>query len=369
MAHTQLYELLGLNPNSSAGQQSWTADPIFPNLTLENAFPSSITGIGTSNGNAVQPHWKTPYNMQWSLFVEREVASNLSLQVGYVGNRGVSLEQAPNVNAALPGPGSIASRRQFPAFGGINESVAAGDSSYHALQVNLERKWRTGLGFKTSYAWSHSLSDVDLGAFAFQGGIGTKQNPFNLQSQKGRSEFDARHRFVVSYIYELPFGRGKKFLASPNGITEAFLGGWQVNGVTIFQTGTPVDTSLGFDNAVTGGGGADDRPNLVGNPNNGPKTALEWFNSAAFATPPVGVYGNAPRNVIDAPGIANFDFSLFKNFGLTERQQLQFRFETFNLFNTPQFDPPNTVFGTASFGRITSAGDGRQIQLALKYSF
>jgi hypothetical protein len=369
MSHTQLYELLGLNPNPQAGQRSWTGDLITPNLTLGNAFPTNVPGLGTSSGNAVQPHWKTPYNMQWSLFGEREIMPNLSLAVGYIGTRGVNLEQAPNLNAALPGPGSIASRRRYPSLGNLNVSESVGDSSYHALQVNLQRKWSSGFSFKASYAWSKSLSDVDLGAFAFQGGIGTKYSPFNLAANKSPSEFDARHRFVVSYLYELPVGHGKPFLSQANGVLNAIVGGWQVNGVTILQTGTPVDVSMGFDNARTGGGGGDDRPNMIKDPNNGPKTTQQWFDTSAFVAGAPGAYGNSPRNPIRAASVTNFDFSLFKNFRITESQRFQFRAEAFNLFNTPQFDPPNTVFGTAGFGKIFSAGDGRQVQLALKYSF
>jgi Carboxypeptidase regulatory-like domain len=369
LPYTQLYELLGLNQTPTAGFVTWVGDPNVPNLTLADAFPPALGSLGTPNGYAVQPHWKTPYNMQWSLLVEREVLPNLSLEVGYVGNRGVSLLQAPDINTPLPGPGPLNSRRRYSDIGSLNTSLAAGDAWYHALQVNVERKWRDGLSFKISYAFSKSLSDVDLGAFAFQGGLGFKGNPFDFGAQKGRSEFDARHRVVVSYIYELPFGHGKRFLSESSSIVNGILGGWQVNGVTIYQTGTPVDTSLAFDNAGTGGSGADDRPDLVGDPNNGPKTPLEWFNTAAFALPTPGRYGNARRNIIDAPGVSNFDFSIFKNFHINEKHQFQFRAEVFNLFNHTQFDPPNTVFGTANFGRITSAGDGRQIQLAVKYSF
>jgi hypothetical protein len=126
---------------------------------------------------------------------------------------------------------------------------------------------------------------------------------------------------------------------------------------------------LAVDNAGTGGGGGDDRPNLVGDPNTGPKTPLQWFNTSAFALGPAGQFGNAGRNVITVPGILNFDFSLVKNFQVREGHGLQFRAEFFNAFNHAQFDPPNTTFGTANFGRIFSAGDGRQIQLALKYRF
>lgn len=369
MSHTQLYLLMGLNPNPEAGQRTWTADLITPNLTLADAFPTNIPGLGASSGNAVQPEWKTPYNMQWSLFGEREIVPNLSLEVGYVGTRGVKLEQAPNLNAALPGPGTIASRRRYPALGNLNVSVAAGDSWYNALQVNLQRKWRSGFSFKTSYAWSKSLSTTDLGAFAFQGGSTTKYSPFDLSANKGPSEFDVRHRFVVSYMYELPFGHGKPLLSGASGVLNAIVGGWQVNGVTLLQSGSPVDVSMGFDNAGTGGGGGDDRPNMIKDPNDGPRTVLEWFDTSAFVAGTPGGYGNSRRNPIRADRVVNFDFSLFKNFRITESQQLQFRAESFNLFNTPQFDPPNTVFGTANFGKVFSAGDGRQVQLALKYSF
>jgi hypothetical protein len=249
-------------------------------------------------------------------------------------------------------------------------SQPLGDSYYHALLFNVERKLEQGLRFKASYAFSKALATTDLGNFAFQGGTGVKGNPFTLgKTNKGRTEFDARHRLALSYIVELPFGRGKHWGSNWAGIVDVLLGGWQINGLTTISTGTPVDSSLGVDNAGTGGGGADDRPNLVGDPNNSPKTPEQWFNTSAFVLGPAGQYGNAARNVITAPGINNFDFSIFKNFRFAERHALQFRAEFFNGFNHTQFDLPNTVFGTANFGRIFSAGDGRQIQFALKYSF
>jgi hypothetical protein len=369
LPHQDLYLNFGSNKSPLYQLLTFNADPITPNLTLENAFPPAL-GAGTITATAIQPHWKTPYNIQWSLFIQHELARNLSVEAGYVGNRGVDLEQSPNINTPLPGPGALNSRRLYPAYGSISESQSLGDSWYHALQFNLERKWTNGFSFRVSYAFSKGLSDTDLGNFAFQGGTGVKGNPFTLgKTNKGRTEFDARHRLALSYIYEFPYGRSKRYGAKAPAVVDAFLGGWQVNGLTTISTGTPIDTTLAVDNAGTGGGGSDDRPNLIGNPNNGPKTAQQWFNTAAFALGPAGRYGNAARNVITAPGISNFDFSLFKNFRLTERHNLQFRAEFFNGFNHTQFDPPNTVFGTATFGRVLSAGDGRQIQLALKYKF
>lgn len=369
LPHQSLYLNFGSNKGPLYQLLTFNGDPITPNLTLANAFPPGL-GAGTITVTAIQPHWKTPYNMQWSLFIQRELRSNLSFEVGYVGNRGVNLEQSPNINTPLPGPAPLNSRRLYPAFGAINESLPLGDSDYHAMETNLERRWSSGLSFKFSYTFSKGLSDTDLGNFAFQGGTNVKGNPFTLgKTNKGRTEFDARHRVAFSYNYEFPFGRGKRFGSNSPGAVDALLGGWQINGLTTISTGTPIDATLGLDNAGTGGGGSDDRPNLIGDPNNGPKTAQQWFNTGAFALAPAGQYGNAARNVIQAPGIFNCDFSFFKTLRFRERQTLNFRAELFNGFNHTQFDPPNTVFGTASFGRVLSAGDGRQIQLALKYGF
>jgi len=369
LPHQSLYLSFGTNKGPFYETLAFNADPITPNLTINNAFPAGL-GAGTITATGIQPDWKTPYNMQWSLAIERELAQNLSVEAAYIGNRGVNLEQSPNINTPLPGPGALNSRRRYPDFGGINVAQPLGDSHYHAFEVNVERKWASGLGFKTSYAFSKALATTDLGNFAFQGGTNVKGNPFTIGiTNRGRSEFDARHRLALSYIYEFPFGRGKQYGATAPGVVDAILGGWQINGLTMISSGGPIDVSLAIDNAGTGGGGGDDRPNLVGDPNAGPKTPQQWFNTAAFALGPAGQYGNAGRNVITVPGILNFDFSLVKNFRVREGHSLQFRSEFFNSFNHAQFDPPNTVFGTANFGRIFSAGDGRQIQFALKYKF
>lgn len=369
LPHQSLYLNFGSNKGPLYQLLTFNGDTITPNLTLANAFPPGL-GAGTITATAIQPHWKTPYNMQWSLVIQRELVPNLSIEAGYIGNRGVNLEQSPNINTPLPGPGPLNSRRRYPAYGAINEAQTLGDSAYHAFESNLERKWASGLSFRFSYVYSKGLSDTDLGNFAFQGGTNVKGNPFTLgKTNKGRTEFDARHRFAFSYIYTFPFGRGKHYGSNAPLFLDVLLGGWQMNGLTTISTGSPIDTTLGLDNANTGGGGSDDRPDLIGNPNNGPKTPQQWFDTSAFRLGAAGRYGNAGRNVIQAPGIFNWDFSFFKAFRITESQGLDFRAEFFNGFNHTQFDPPNTVFGTANFGRILSAGDGRQIQLALKYRF
>src|SRR5262249_55786168 len=145
------------------------------------------------------------------------------------------------------------------------------------------------------------------------------------------------------------------------------LGGWQANGILTLQSGTPIDVFVPFDNSGTGG--TNDRPDLIGDPNDGPRTAEKWFNTAAFAAPRAGTFGNTGRNIITGPPIQTVDFSMFKTARISEAHVIQFRAEFFNLFNHANFEPPGNAFGTANFGRISAAGDSRQIQFALKYMF
>ena len=151
------------------------------------------------------------------------------------------------------------------------------------------------------------------------------------------------------------------------GYLQQTLGNWQVNGIITLQSGLPISPVLGFDNSNTGN--FQDRPDTIGNPNDGPRSPTEWFNTGAFALPAPFSFGNTGRNTIDGPDIKTFDFSLFKNFNFTESKALQFRAEFFNLFNHPNFDPPGVTFGTPSFGVIGGSADPREIQFALKFVF
>jgi len=174
---------------------------------------------------------------------------------------------------------------------------------------------------------------------------------------------------VVSYLYELPFGRGKRFGSSLTGTWQQLIGGWQVNGITLFQAGHPVTALMGFDNANVGDG--TDRPNQVGDPNlsRGDRSPTHWFNINAFVAAPPGTFGNASRNNIIGPGINKFDFSLVKIFSFAEQKQLQFRTEVFNLANHTNYLTVGNVIDTPSFGQLTSSADPREIQFALKFLF
>ncbi|MBI4474384.1 MAG: TonB-dependent receptor [Acidobacteria bacterium] len=331
------------------------SDPTFPNITIGNAFPQNLLQVSRSV-TLMNRNLRTPYNQQWTLGLQREIVKEFVLDVSYVGNKGTKLISGSqkNINQAIPGPGAVAARRPYPTFSNISMFESDGLSIYHGLRSGLQRRFTGGFSLNVSHTWSKMI-DVTGTAFLAESGNNAKRDVRNRRAERGRSIFDARQRFVVSYVLELPF-------------EGPLLGGWQVSGVTTLQTGTPVDTGVNFDSANTGSTG-DSRPDLIGNPNNGPKTPQQWFNVNAFARPPQFSFGNAGKNIITGPGINNFDFSLSKNFRVRESGQIQFRAEVFNLMNHANFDAPNATFGNAQFGAISSAADPREIQFGLKFVF
>jgi hypothetical protein len=239
-----------------------------------------------------------------------------------------------------------------------------------------------GLSFLASYTYSKAIDDVssfNITGSASQSVAGENdlaQNPFDLAAERGRSMFDARNRLVLSYEWELPFWQ------QPRNWVQHVLGNWQVNGITTFMSGTPFTVydsngSLPQDSAPEISGFPANRPDLIANPNNGPKTAQQWFNLSAFrpvdpnavAQGAHSVFGSEGRNVVQGPGFGQWDFSAFKNVRMSESKDLQFRAEFFNLFNRPNFGLPNNDINSPTFGQIASALPPRQIQFALKLLF
>jgi hypothetical protein len=224
-----------------------------------------------------------------------------------------------------------------------------------------------------SYTWSKSIDDAS-NFFTSAGDPNFPQDSFNTRAERGRSNFDVRHRLSVSYSYDLPFGKDRAFL-SHNGWLTTVLSGWETYGIVTLQSGRPFTVALlsDIDNSGTGrsglGFGANDRPNIVGNPALQNPTPEQWFNTAAFAFPPRGTFGNAGRNILDGPGYQNVNASLVKNTALSERFNLQLRAELFNLFNHPNFNLPDNFLGSPTFGRITSAREPRRIQFGVKVLF
>jgi hypothetical protein len=246
---------------------------------------------------------------------------------------------------------------------------SCGSSTYHSLQSKLEKRFSNGLSFLTSYTFSKAIDSQSNASLGFSNG-GGERYAAHPEWEKGLADFDVRHRIVLSYSYELPFGHGKKYASSLNRGTNLLIGGWELQGVNSFQTGTPRTVIAA--NGVSNSDG-EDRPDRVKGvslvPSN--QDPNNWINPAAFMDEAPGTFGNAGRNIMSTKNLINVDTSLFKDFALTERTRLQFRSEFFNLLNHANFrsDSLNTSFGSASFGKYSAARPSRQIQFALKLIF
>jgi hypothetical protein len=233
------------------------------------------------------------------------------------------------------------------------------------LQAQLERRFRQGFSVLAAYTYAHS---IDNGSSQVDAGVAPPQNALNFDAERGNSNFDIRHRFVLSSVYELPFGKGKPFLNTSR-IANWVAGGWQVTGIFSAQTGLPFTPVLSFDTTNTGTTARPDRIGSGALPSSerGPQS---WFDQSAFVSPTAYTFGNSGRNILAGPGFHNIDLGLARFVTLTERWNLEFRAEAFNLLNTPQFGLPNTTLGVATTGVISSViNPQREIQLALRIAF
>jgi hypothetical protein len=337
--------------------------PTIPPLNLALADTPTGSVIG------VDPNYQPGYAQQFNLTVQHELPTSILLKASYVGNLGRHLDTSFNLNQAVPGAGAVNNRRPFfavrPTLADVTWAVSDGLAAYHAFQFSAEKRLTHGLNGLLSYTWGHSIDTVGQ---SFGGGADgpLPQDPRNRRADRGNSPFDIRHRLTIAWNYSLPVGKGRKWLG--NGGPAAYaLGGWQVNGINTFQTGLPFTPTLNSPTVNTGTGS---RPNRIGEGTVSNPTVDKWFDPAAFTTPAQFTFGNSGRNILYGPGRVNFDFSVFKEFPVTERLKLQFRTEFFNLFNTPQFDLPIAAIGAGNAGTITAiVGTPRQIQFGLKLVF
>jgi hypothetical protein len=301
------------------------------------------------------------------------------VDVGYFGNKGTHLVGVIDINeprplayvaAGITAPINDArtqrlnSIRPFLGYDAINVFSSRFDSDYHALQVNVQKRFTGNSLISMNYTYSHGITNA-------QSDFRTPQNTYNLAAERGESALDRRQVFNVSYIYELPFYK------SQSGFTGHVLGGWEVSGIVYAYAGLPLTVTGGTRIDPAGLGLLDPnsfagrRPNQVSNPNSGaPHTFDQWFNTAAFVNPPnaAGPPGNAPRGSVRGPGLQRWDISLFKNTKIGE-STLQLRAEAFNIFNHTNFDGVRTIRQSGTFGRIISTRDPRIMQLALKFYF
>lgn len=308
----------------------------------------------------------TPNIQQWHLTVERQLSPTLMVRVAYVGSHGNHLNIAINENVAIPGPGPIAPRQPFPQFGVISGWEPRGISNYNALQLTAEKRYSHGLSFLAAYTWSKSLDEGGGGNSSAGDPRINIQDPRNLRANYGLSSFDYRHRFTLSTIYELPFGRDRRFAGQAGGLLDAFIGGWQMANILVAQSGSPFSVFLATPTANTG---TFTRPDRICNGNlpSDERGINRWFDTSCFVAPPPFTFGNAGRNILIGPGLFNWDLGLDKDFHLHERVGMQFRAEFFNLLNHPNFGLPNAQIGSPAAGTIrTVVTNARQIQFGLR---
>jgi Carboxypeptidase regulatory-like domain len=331
-------------------------------LLITDAGPSfsSTAAIG---GWPQNPENRSPYAMQWNLFVQRELMNDLSLDIGYVGSGSrKQIGYSPFNNAITPGPGPIDPRRLLPQFGDLDGGSNQYNGSYNSLQVSLMKRFSGGSMFNMNYTWQKSLDGQSSLAEV------KVQNPFDRRQDYSRSSWDINHVFNFAYVYELPFGKGRKFGSNWNRAANLLLGGWSLQGITRLESGPPFNVTTGQDIANTGR--SSQRPNLVGDPNAGPKTPDEWFNTKAFARPAQFTFGTAGAFITNADGIISIDMGLAKEFRIRENHVLEFKTEFFNVPNTVNFGDPTGAMNNANFGRITTQRTPpRQIQFNLRYRF
>jgi outer membrane receptor protein involved in Fe transport len=330
-------------------------------LTLFDPFPANFPITLPPSALAFQTDLRSAYAQHWDFSVQREIGRNRLVEAAYAGSKGTKLLGARDLNQPAPSA-QQPNPRPVPRFDDINLLESRGNSSHHSLQARFQQTLRGGLSALASYTWSKSIDDASS-FFASAGDPNFPQDSLNTRAERALSNFDLRHRFSLSYSYELPLGKGR------------WLGGWQTFGIWSFQTGRPFTVALisDLDNSNTGrsilGFGANDRPNVLRDPKLDHRTPERWFDTTAFALPPFGQFGNAGRNILTGPGYQSINISLVKNLALTERARLQFRTEAFNLLNNTNLDLPEIFVGTPGFGGIQSAGSPRRIQFGLKLLF
>ena len=352
--------------------------------SFQNGFPTPVRAPIPANGIitnpdkttayfAVNTHFKNPYVESWNIAVQQALPMHFTLDLAYVGSHGVDSVVSYNLNATTTAT-NLGNAGLPQANVGRTASTTllfAGYSThYNSLQVKLDRRFATGVSVTTAYTWAKGMG--------YQGGDdgGLAQNWYiNQQRNYARNDFDRKQTFVQSYVYDLPIGKGKRFLSS--GPLSQVLGGWKANGILTLMTGTPLTISANGTSLNTPGNNqtADQAKSVtilhginIGNP---------WFDPTAFTQPTAaGVFGNTGRNILSGPGFYNLDASLFKVLSIRERYKLELRGEAFSLTNTPQFSNPNTGVNNYNadaskntFGVITGAGGGRSLQLGVRLTF
>ncbi len=311
------------------------------------------------------------YSNQWGLSIQQELPSAMVIQVGYNGNNAHHIMSRSYINNYFP----YTTKRPWPTFSKIDSRRDDGNGNFNGLQVSMKRRMSGGFSLGSEYMWSHAINDNNVG-----GGESTApENVNNRRAERANSAYDIRHTLTTNFVWELPFGTGKRFL-NAGGFAGAVFGGWEMSGIWATRTGRMLTVTMSRSSSqMVDGNSSSQRPDIVPGvpiiPAN--QSLTNWLNRDAFKAPAKYTWGNAPRVVGTGPGVNQWDMSFQKAMKIAEGQKISFRAEFFNIFNRPHLANPGTAFTTpASFGRITSpqnreigTGTARQIQFTLRYAF
>lgn len=405
---------------STTGVVSSINGGLTPSVTIDNPYPQGLvppvgrganlqqTLLGTGGGYnlTTDPY---AYSQQYNFGVQQQVGSSFMFSIVYGGAKGthlpfsgLNIDTLPDQDLAMgsallnqvPNPyyGIISSKYSlgaptipagqlllpYPEYSGLSiQADNVANSTYNSMQVTAQQRFAHGASINAAYTWARLISDTDTLTTWLEPGVAGVQDPRNLGAEKSLSSDDARQRLVVSYVYDLPFGRGMRFGSSASGVVNQLVGGWGFGGVTTLQTGFP----LGFTTAqnLTNSFGGGSRPDVVSGcnkmvPGSETQRINQWFNAGCFVQPPPFTFGDEPRNdpALRASGVANWDASMYKTFPFThnEATNLQFRVEAFNLFNRVQFGYPGTQQGASNFGIVSSQlNDPRLLQFSLRLNY
>jgi TonB dependent receptor len=313
---------------------------------------------------SVAQNFKQDEAQVWNFSVQRQLPGSMMISVAYVGTHGVHLYRDLQLNQTLPGPGPIPPRLPFfnvalniPT---VDQRNGDGMSKYDSLQAKVEKRFSYGLSFLASYTWSKTMDNTTTILYPYNDSL-------NYALSSGFKLVDIPQNFVFSWVYELPFGKGKSFANDWSGIAGRIVSGWSINGISTFQSGQPLWITV--QNNLLNNNGGSNSATITCSSVTMPKQVSQWFDTGCFAAPPAYTFGNGGVGHVRGPGIINTDFSIAKETG-SENRRLRLEADFFNLFNTAHFSNPNTTLGNSAFGQI--GGDRlppRLIQLGAKFSF
>ena len=336
----------------------------FPRPHLSQSQFATYKFLLPVSGGTLDPASRVGYTQNWNFTVEHQFPGNLAVSVAYVGNHALNIMGSRQFNPAILQPGATVanenSRRLYPGLGAVELASSYVYAEYNSLQVNATRRFSKGLTLLTNFVWSKTIDNTSS---ATEGNAGPP-NPFNFASARGPADFDQEFRYTLSANYNFP-------KASVTGLSNVLVNGWQLNTIVSLYSGLPFTITSGTDRSYSGIGNdfADYVPGVSPARPAGVSQVQEYFNTAAFTAAALGTFGNTGRNILRGPAYFDVDVSVFKDFFLTERFRLQFRAESFNIENRPNFQNPSSAWNSGTYGRITSANDPRVLQFALKLMF